>query len=290
MAVGDIIYAADLATLRTTLNTILNDSSVASGYNQATTITANPAITNIIDDAFHDTIYSASGILATYYNIVNPFLVVNADGIINWADYATSASTFNSTITTQHAAPWTYSAGWDTTTATELTSAISNWNGSKTFDFNIAFSSTAHMNSWFTAGGEIRISASHSSAATPQAVSWQQLCTELGTFRISVRPTDTTDTNLSVRKLYNDLTGAYTTVKLIYADATSYSTNYIQIQAYKTTTTVYVRMIINDAHANVFSDIVSGTTTATVSSLKLSNTVGSVNITNPTFTSTAVFV
>ncbi len=290
MAVGSIIYAADIATLRTTLNTVLNGSAVASGYNQATTIVANPAIGDIIDDAYHDSVYAATGIITNYYNIANPFTAVNAPNLIYSSEYEAQVSTLNTTLNTQHSAPWTYSAGWDTTTATELTSAIANWNGSKTFDFNIAFSSTAHMNSWFTAGGEIRISASHSSAATPQATSWQQLCTELGTFRISVRPTDTTDTNLSVRKLYNDLTGAYTTIKLIYADATNYVTNYIQIQAYKTTTTVYVRMIINDAHTNAWSDIVSGTTTATVSSLKLSNAVGSVNITNPTFTSTAVFV
>jgi hypothetical protein len=290
MAVGDIIYAADIATLRTTLNTILNGNSVASGYNQGTSIAANPSVGSVIDDAYHDSVYAATGILTNYYNIGNPFVAVNAPGLVYFNDYASEVAALNSTLNIRHSAPWTYSAGWDTTTATELTSAVSNWNGSKTFDFNIAFSSTAHMNSWFTAGGEIRISASHSSSATPQAISWQQLCTELGTFRISVRPTDTTDTNLSVRKLYNDLTGAYTNIKLIYADATSYATNYIQIQAYKTTTNVYVRMIINDAHTNTWSDIVSGTTTATVSSLKLSNAVGSVNITNPTFTSTAVFV
>jgi hypothetical protein len=290
MAVGSIINAADIATLRTTLNTVLNGSAVGSGYNQATTIVANPAIGDIIDDAYHDSVYAATGILANYYNIANPFTVVNAPNIIFSSEYEAQVSTLNTTINTQHSAPWTYSAGWDTTTATELTSAISNWNGSKTFDFNVAFSSTAHMNSWFTAGGEIRISASHSSAASPQAISWQQLCTELGTFRISVRPTDTTDVNLSVRKLYNDLTGAYANVKLIFADATSYAANYIQIQAYKTTTAVFVRVILNDAHVNAFSDIVTGTTTATVSSLKLSNAVGSVNITNPTFTSTAVFV
>lgn len=290
MPAGNIIYASDISTLRTTLNTILNGNSVASGYNQATSISANPASGDIIDDAYYDSVYAATSKITNYYNILNPLTAVSAPNLIYSTEYADQASSLNSSLNTRHSVPWTYSAGWDTTTATELTSAISNWNGSKTFDFNIAFSSTAHMNSWFTAGGEIRISASHSSSATPQATSWQQLCTELGTFRISVRPTDTTDTNLSVRKLYNDLTGTYGTIKLVYADAISYATNYIQIQAYKTTTTVYVRVIINDAHTNSWSDIVSGTTTCTVSSLKLSNTVGSVNITNPTFTATAVFV
>lgn len=288
MAIGSLIYAVDLATYRNSLNTILNGSTVASGYNQAISVAANPAAGDIIDDAFHDSIYSATATLTNYYNIANPFAVVNALDLVNWADYATSVTALNTTVTTYHAAPWTYSSTWDTTTATELTSSITNWNGLHTFDFNLAFTSAAHMNSWFTAGGEVRLSASHSSAVSPQAVSWQQLCTELGTFRISVRPTDTTDTNLSVVKLYNDLTGAYTNIKLIYADAVSYSTNYIQVQAYKSATVVYVRVILNDIHANAFSDIVTGTTTITVSSLKLSNAVGSVNITNPTFTTTAV--
>jgi len=288
MAIGSFIYAADIATYRNSLNVILNDIGVASGYNQAISVAANPVAGNIIDDAFHDSIYAATTRLTNYYNIANPFAVVNALDLVNWADYATSVTALNTTITTYHSAPWTYSAGWDTTTATELTSAITDWNGAHTFDFNIAFTSSTHMNTWFTAGGEIRLSASHSSAVSPQAISWQQLCTELGTFRLSVRPTDTTDTNLSVRKLYNDLTGAYTNIKLIYADAVSYSTNYIQVQAYKSTNVVYVRVILNDIHPSTWSDIVSGTTTVTVSSLKLSNAVGSVNITNPTFTTTAV--
>jgi hypothetical protein len=288
MAIGSFIYAADLATYRNSLNTILNDIGVASGYNQAISVAANPVAGDIIDDAFHDSIYAATTTLTNYYNMANPFAVVNALGLVNWADYATSATTLNTTITTYHSEPWTYSATWDTTTATELTSAITNWNGSHTFDFNLAFTSAQHMNSWFTAGGEVRLSASHSSSASPQDTSWQQLCTELGTFRISVRPTDTTDTNLSVRKLYNDLTGAYSNIKLIYANAVSYSTNYIQVQAYKSSTVVYVRVILNDIHTNTWSDIVSGTTTVTVSSLKLSNTAGSVIITNPTFTTTSV--
>lgn len=309
MAIGSIIYFNDLSTMRDTMNNILNlntihnETTSAGGYNQAHTVAANPASGDLIDDAYQDSLFSAAAKIANYYNITNPFTAVNAGTTIAWSDYAQYAATFNSDITARHNAPWTYSAGWDTTTATELTSSVTDWNGSKTFDFNLGFATAAHMNSWFSAGGEVRISFAHSTASSDlQAQSWVQLASEVGTYRISARPTDSTNTDLSTRFKYSDLTAAYVTLKQENADHGYYTMNYIQIQAYKTATNVYVRCNMNDAHVAdtgtwsndgggswTGTDVVTGTTTCTVQSLKLSNPAGSVNITNPTFTTTSNF-
>ena len=84
------------------------------------------------------------------------------------------------------------------------------------------------------------------------------------------------------------------------ADDGDYSSNYASIEAYKSGADIYVRITLNDAHVAksgsgsgyggpwswTGADSVPGTSTVNVSSLKLSNSSGSVNITNPTFTVT----
>ena len=293
MAVGSTISFNDLSTLRDTMNTILNGSAVGSGYNQGHAIAANPATGDLIDDAYYDSLYSAAAKIANFYNITNPFTAVDAGTVVAWSHYGSNAASFNSTLTTQHAAPWTYAVDWDTSVSSVLSSSVSNWNAAHTFDFNLTFSSTAHMNSWFTAGGDIRISASHNSSADAQAASWQQLCTELGTFVISVQPTDSTNVDLATVKKYSELGTSYATIKQEYANDTYYSMNTIQVQAYKSATVVYVRVIIDDAHVGgtfgtqTGSDIVSGTTTVSVSSRTTSNATGSVVIAAPTYNVTS---
>lgn len=309
MAIGDTILYNDLSTLRDTMNNILNLNTVhnettsAGGYNQSHAVAANPSSGDLIDDAYQDSLFSAAAKLANYYNITNPFTAVNAGNLVNWSDYAQYAATFTTDISNNHNAPWTYSSGWDTTVGSELTSSVSNWNGSKTFDFTVTFSSIQHMNSWMSAGGEIRVSFDHSTTSSDlQALSWVQLASEMGTFRISCRPTDTTNIDTSVRKKYTDLTASYQIIKKETADDGYYTMNYIQIEAYRSNTVIYVRCVMNDAHVAdtgswtndgggtwTGTDVVTGTTTCTVTSLKLSNPSGSVNITNPTFATTSNF-
>lgn len=293
MAVGSTIYFNDLSSLRNTMNTILNGTAVGSGYNQAHAISANPVTGDLIDDAYYDSIYSAAAKISNFYNITNPFVAVNAGTVVAWSHYGSSAAAFESTISAQHASPWTNGAAWDTTVGTVLTSSVANWNGSHTFDFNLTFSSAAHMNSWFTAGGEVRISMAHNSSADLQAASWQQLCSELGTFTFSLKPTDSTNVDLATNKTYSDLGASYATVKQEYANASYYSMNTIIIQAYKTANVVYVRVTINDAHTGSYggvgTDIVTGTTTATVVARTTSNASGSVVIAAPTYTTTSNF-
>lgn len=308
MAIGSTIYFNDLSTLRDTMNNILNLSTVhngttsAGGYNQSHAVAANPSTNTLIDDAYQDSLFSAAAKLSNFYNIANPFTAVNAGNTIQWSDYGQYAATFATDISTRHNAPWNYSSGWDTSLSTVITQSVSSWNGIRTFDFNVPFSSAAHMNAWFSAGGEIRIEGNHSTTSSDlQAQSWVQLMSELGTYRISARPTDTTNVDLSIRKKYSEIsTSGYTTIKKEFADHSYYTANYVEIQAYKTDIAIYVRVILNDAHVAdtgswgndgggtwVGSDVVTGTTYVNVLGLQMANSQGSVNITNPTWTVTS---
>lgn len=301
MAVGDIINANDpFAALRTSMNSILNGTGVHGGYNQGHAISANPASGNVIDDAYFDTLYSAAAKLSNYYNITNPFTAVNAGNVVNWADYAEDATTFKNSIETRFNSPWSYN-DWDTTTATETTQSVSNWDGTRTTVTKVAFGSVATMNAWFAAGGEVRVSMSHSDTANrPQGDSWEQLTAEVGTYRISVRPTDSTNSDTSTRYKYSDLGTSYTVIKREYANSATYSQNYADISAYVSGSDLFVRSRLVDAHPNnsvsgtgpggawswTDPDKAWGTSTVNVSSKKLSNPSGSVIITNPTFTVT----
>lgn len=294
-----VISNSDLSTLRDTLNTILNGTGVGGGYNQSHSVQANPAAGDLIDDAYQDSLFSAAAKVTNYYNITNPLTAVNAGDTIDDNQFYNHASTLNTNLTSRFNNPWDYSSGWDMTTANETSSTVSNWNGSKDTVTKISFGSEATMNAWFSAGGEIRISMSHNDGSNnQQGTSWEQLTAEMGTYRISLRNTDTTTVADSTRKKYSDLTTSYVEIKKEYADDGDYSTNYASIEAYKNGADIYVKVILNDAHVArtgsgsgyggawswTGADQVPGTSTVTVSSLKPSNASGSVNITNPTFT------
>jgi len=301
MASGSQITNSDLNSLRNQMNTILNGTGVHGGYNQSHTIQANPAAGAQIDDAYHDSLYSAAAKLANYYNISNPFTAVDEGNTVNWSQMGSVASTFQTDITNRFDAPWTYSSGWDTSVQNETSETASNWNGTRTQIVRASFGSEANLNAWFAAGGELRVTSSHSdSTSNQQGTSWEQLCSELGTFTYSVRPQDSTSVDARTRYKHSDLTGSYVEHKKEIADDSDYTANYIQVSAYVTGGDIYIKTILNDAHVArsgsgsgyggawswTGADTVPGTSTVTVASLKSTNAGSSVSLTNPTCTVT----
>lgn len=301
MAIGSTILATDLVAVRNALQTILQNNAVADGYGQSNgtwatgdaALVANPAIGNTIDDAYQDSIFAAAAKLSNYYNITNPFDAVNAGNLIEWNDYAQDAATFVTDINTRHASPWTYSAGWDTTvTSTETTDLTpSNWNTSHNTVTTITFQDVGHRDAWFAAGGEIRVTASHSNVSNPQGVSWNQLCSELGTFTFSLRATDGTNNDDRTRKKYSELTSTHVVYKQEFADAAAYTANTITVEGRTNGTgeELKIRTTLNDGHT-ASPDLVPGQTTVNIGSLKPANTAGSVVITAPTFVVTNTLV
>jgi hypothetical protein len=301
MASGSQITSSDLSNLRNQMNTILNGTGVHGGYNQSHTIQANPAAGDTVDDAYHDSLYSAAAKIANFYNITNPFTAVDEGTTVNWTQMGSVAGTFQTDITNRFDAPWTYSSGWDTSVQNETSETASNWNGTRTQIVRASFGSADAMNAWFAAGGELRVSASHNdTTSNQQGTSWEQLTGEMGTFTYSVRPEDTSNVDTRTRKKYSDLSSSYVIHKKEIADDADYTANYIQISAYVSGGDLYIKTELADAHVArtgagsgyggawswTGADTVPGTSTVTVASLKSSNAASSVSLTNPTCTVT----
>ena len=302
MASGSTITYNDLSSLRDQMNTILNGTGVHGGYNQSHTVAANPATGDLIDDSYHDSLHSAAAKIANYYNITNTFTAVDAGTTIDWDHYGAVASAFNTDITARFDAPWSYT-DWDTSVQNETQETASNWNGTRTQIVKFEFGSAANLNAWFTAGGELRVTASHSATGgEDQGSSWNQLCGELGTFTYSVRPEDSSSVDARTRYKHNSISTSYVVHKKEFADNSDYSANYIQVSA-KTGNggaDLYIQIDLADAHVarsgsgsgygGAWSwsgyDTVPGTSTVTIASKKLTNASGSVNLTNPTATVT----
>mgnify|MGYP001408772283 CR=1 FL=1 len=300
MASGSTITYNDLSSLRDQMNTILNGTGVHGGYNQSHTVAANPATGDLIDDSYHDSLHSAAAKIANYYNITNTFTAVDAGTTIDWDHYGAVASAFNTDITTRFDSPWAYT-DWDTSVQNETSETASDWNGTRTQIVKFEFASEANMNAWFSAGGELRVSASHSdSTSNQQGTSWEQLTGEMGTFTYSVRPEDSSSVDTRTRYKHSDLTGSYVIHKKEIADDSDYSANYIQVSAYVDGSDIYIKTELADAHVArsgsgsgyggawswTGADNVPGTSTVTIASKKLTNASGSVMATNPTSTVT----
>jgi len=300
MASGSTITYNDLSSLRDQMNTILNGTGVHGGYNQSHTVAANPATGDTIDDSYHDSLHSAAAKIANYYNITNTFTAVDAGTVIDWDHYGAVASAFNTAITARFDAPWSYT-DWDTSVQNETQETASDWNGIRTQIVKFAFGSADNMNAWFAAGGELRISASHTaSGGEAQGTSWNQLCGEMGTFTYSVRPQDTSSVDTRTRYKHGDITTSYVVHKKEFADASDYSMNFIQVSAKTDGGDLYIQTDLSDAHVADSGggsgyggpwswsgyDSVPGDSQVTIASKKLTNPAGSVNLTNPTVTVT----
>ena len=300
MASGSLITNSDLSSLRDKMNTILNGTGVHGGYNQSHTVAANPSASDTIDDAYHDSLYSAAAKISNYYNIANPFTAVDAGTTIDWTHYGSVAGAFITSIDTRFDAPWSYT-DWDTSVASEVSETAANWNGTRTQIIRVEWADVNTMNAWFSAGGELRVSASHSdSTSNQQGTSWEQLTAEMGTFTYSVRPEDSSSVDARTRYKHSDITTSYVVHKKEIADDSDYSANYIQVSSYVDGSNVYIKTELADAHVArsgsgsgyggawswTGADTVPGTSTVTLTSKKLSNAAGSVNLTNPTYTVT----
>ena len=302
MASGSQITNSDLNSLRSAMDTILNGTGVHGGYNQSHTISANPSTGDTIDDAYYDSLYSAAAKIANYYNITNPFTAVDAGTTIDWDHYGSVAAQFITDIETRFDSPWSYT-DWDTSVQNETQETASNWNGTRTQIVKFEFGSAANLNAWFSAGGELRISASHNdTSGNQQGTSWEQLTGEMGTFTYSVRPEDSTSIDTRTRYKHSAITTSYVVHKKEIADDSDYSANYIQVSA-KTENSgadILIKIELADAHVArsgsgsgyggawswTGADNVPGDSQVTIASKKMTNASGSVMVTNPTSTVT----
>lgn len=84
----------------------------------------------------------------------------------------------------------------------------SSWNGLIYHEVAVTFSSESARRFFFNTGGEIRISATNTSAVTPKGLDWNQLCSQIGTIKFNAETTISTAGGGSSIGNY-DLTSAF---------------------------------------------------------------------------------
>ena len=87
----------------------------------------------------------------------------------------------------------------------------STWNGLLYHEVAVTFSSADEKRFFFNTGGEIRISANNTGAATPKGLDWNQLCSQIGTIKFGAETTvsttggGTTIGNYDLTSTYQDI-------------------------------------------------------------------------------------
>jgi len=177
MASGDLISANDTTGVREILARLLNTggthhfnaNSTTGGYEQTSnlgTVPSLPQTGDVIDQTYHDVIYSGVTALCTFYDLANPYSSVDAGERINFAHYRdtyldTRPVGIITAFKSHSMAPWDRSADWDTTDQNETSESVSDWSGLKTQIVKVAFTDVSTMHAWLNAGGELKISLTH---------------------------------------------------------------------------------------------------------------------------------
>jgi len=88
----------------------------------------------------------------------------------------------------------------------------SGWNGLRYQEVSVTFNNADHRRHFFNTGGEIRFSASNTSATTPKGLDWTELCSEIGT--VSFKANSTTSSGDGAGSVLGNyqLTTSYQTV------------------------------------------------------------------------------
>lgn len=192
MASGDLISANDTAGIREILTRLLNTggthhwnaNTTTGGYEQTSnlgTVPSLPQTGDVINQTYHDAIYSGVTALCTFYNLANPYTSVDAGERINFDHYRdtyldTRPVGIITAFKSHSLSPWDNSSGWDTTDQNETSESISDWSGLKTQIVKVAFTDVSTMHAWLNAGGELKISTSHNdTSGDTHGTAWEGL-------------------------------------------------------------------------------------------------------------------
>lgn len=302
MAVGDTITALRYNNLQSNIETILGNGSSTSGYGQTVTST-QVAVTATVQASDMQTLYNdmvnarghQTGSTPTAIASIAVGNVIGENTSDNPDGTAKGYTDFEA-LMTNIIADKLVVAGSETTPAVARTSAMSNWNGTHSHIVTFTWPSSDARRHFFNTGGELRTSASLTSATNSKATNWSSMFTAMGTIKMNYTQTVSslgsgTGSNIG----FYDLTASY---QQIYRKTGSgvYSENDYIVQACAATaTTVDIRIYFQDddpadeiAGSPPFPPVdenVTGTTTSTVSYLRASGSY--VSIPAPTSANTS---
>lgn len=252
---GDSITASDWDVVRNNILLITGTASGTEGWGQSWSV-YNPAAGATITDTNTNDIINAAQDIAVYSGATNTVSDVSNAGTIQETDL----NNVQGTVTNGYNARLTADASYLSTENKDTSSRTSAWSTSVTHDCTITFSSAAHRQSFFNAGGSINFTASRSGgSSTNQNTDWTNMLSAMGTIKMAYTATTASSgTTTSIGN--NDLTTSYQTI-YTKAGSGAYSTNYYQIQARAdNSTTLRFLITFGDSHTGRgYFDSVDGT-------------------------------
>lgn len=252
---GDSITASDWDITRNNILLITGTASGTEGWGQSWSV-YNPAAGASITDTDTNDIINAAQDIAVYAGATNTVSDVSNGAVIQETDL----NNIQGTITNGYNGRLTADASYLSTENKDTSTRTAAWSTTVTHDCTVTFSSAAHRQSFFNAGGKLNFSASRSGGSSnDQNTDWTNMLSAIGTVQMAY--TATTASSGTTTSIGNeDLTTSYQTI-YTKAGSGSYSTNFYQIQAKADSSTV-LRFLITfgDSHTGRgYFDSVDGT-------------------------------
>ena len=254
---GDSITAADWDVARNNILLITGtaEDSTQEGWGQSWSV-FNPAAGATITDTDTNDIINAAQDIAVYTGASN-----NVSDVSNAATIQdTDLNNIQSTITNGYNARTSAASSYLSQESKNTSTRTAAWSTTVTHDSTVTFSSEAHRNSFFNAGGHIYWTADRSGGASnDQNTDWTNMLSAMGTIKMTFTATTAASGTTSSIGMY-DLTTSYQTI-FEKAGSGSYSTNFYRIEA-KAPNASSIRFLITfgDSHTGRgYFDSVDGT-------------------------------
>ncbi len=252
---GDSVTASDWDITRNNILLITGTASGTEGWGQSWSV-YNPAAGASITDTDTNDIINAAQDIAVYAGATNTVSDVSNGAVIQETDL----NNIQGTITNGYNGRLTADASYLSTENKDTSTRTAAWSTTVTHDCTVTFSSAAHRQAFFNAGGKLNFSASRSGGSSnDQNTDWTNMLSAIGTVQMAY--TATTASSGTTTSIGNeDLTTSYQTI-YTKAGSGSYSTNFYQIQAKADSSTV-LRFLITfgDSHTGRgYFDSVDGT-------------------------------
>lgn len=286
---GDTITAADWDAVRNNILLITGtaDDATQEGWGQSWSV-FNPAAGATITASNTNDIINAAQDIAVYTGATNTISDVSAAATIQDTDL----NNIQGTVTNGYNARTTASSSYLSAETKDTSQRTTAWSTAITHDCTVAFSSEAHRNAFFNAGGSITFTASRSGGSSnDQNTDWTNMLSAMGTIKMGYTATTASSGTTTSLGMY-DLTTSYQTIYTKVGSG-SYSTNYYQIQAQApNTSSIRFLITMDDAHTGRgYFDSVDGTVTNNIGQLRPnSGTLPNgytVTVATPTYTTNA---
>jgi len=252
---GDTITASDWDITRNNILLITGTASGTEGWGQSWSV-YNPAAGGSITDTDTNDIINAAQDIAVYSGATNTVSDVSNGATIQETDL----NNIQGTITNGYNTRLSAAASYLSTENKDTSQRTAAWSTTVTHDCTVTFSSAAHRQAFFNAGGKLNFSASRSGGSSnDQNTDWTNMLSAIGTAQMN--HTQTTASSGTTTSLGNgDLTTSYQTI-YEKSGSGSYSTNFYKVQARAdNATTLRFAITFGDSHTGRgYFDSVDGT-------------------------------